>query len=66
MRLYHLILLVAFFFVAAATPSVIRIFAEAERAKQHDEGVRPRLKALLCWHEFESGRRATTADCPEL
>lgn len=26
----------------------------------------PRQQALLCWHEFQSGRRPTTADCPEL
>lgn len=25
-----------------------------------------RIDALLCWHEFQSGRRPTSADCPEL
>lgn len=27
---------------------------------------RERVEALVCWHEFQSGRRATTADCPPL
>jgi hypothetical protein len=25
-----------------------------------------RQQALICWHEFQSGRRSTTADCPAL
>jgi hypothetical protein len=31
-----------------------------------DEAETARLRALVCWHEFASGRRPTTADCPEL
>lgn len=48
------------FAVAVLMFPVLRA-AEERRAEQTQ-----RINALLCWHEFETGRRATTADCPGL
>jgi hypothetical protein len=62
MRVLLIILFVACLAVVVATPHVFSIRAKA----QHAATASPRAKALLCWHEFQSGRRATTADCPEL
>jgi hypothetical protein len=46
-------------------PQVLRVLAEAERVEQREEPASPRMQALICWHEFEAGKRPTTADCPE-
>jgi len=59
MRLLLIILAVSALAAVAAAFDISRIVAE-------DRAETPRMEALRCWHEFQSGRRATTADCPEL
>lgn len=58
--LTFLILLISVFIGVSAGFDVWRDLRQAE---VHPT---PRMQALICWHEFQSGRRATTADCPEL
>ena len=59
MRLLLIIIAVSALAAAATTFDISPFFAE-------DWAETPRMEALRCWHEFQSGRRATTADCPEL
>jgi hypothetical protein len=59
MRVLLIIIAVSALAAVAAAFDIARITAE-------DYVETPRQAALLCWHEFQSGRRATTADCPEL
>jgi len=59
MRFLLIIFAVSALAAVATTFDISQFFAE-------DRAETPRMEALRCWHEFQSGRRATTADCPEL
>jgi hypothetical protein len=63
-----LIVIIAFFTGTLAGRELERVAIEAgwRPAPAVRVEAQQRQAALLCWHEFQSGRRATTADCPEL
>lgn len=64
----HRVAIIFFFAVAivGAIAIAVEAVSRADALGQARIERNKRIDALLCWHEFQSGRRATTADCPEL